>query len=437
MNIEQANKIAKEHCGVLVGFHSIPLPVYQVLVDYYTIDDDPFFPIQKALLQFIDKLADMEKEKGKRWCLSYISAVLGLDVSLVEECYDDIFERHLIYRNPETELLTVFPSARKEYLMEGSRPHKTVTGSIFVDGKTFGLFPDEIYESILNDNEVWASDHTKNITPHLPVDLSQVDSLPEVSKLLFALNSHQRLPKSIGLEHTEGDKFNIVGLAKKYLYGVYLVYIQTKDGSLIKIPFVGHTPLNIPSLSNVNNYTFALKAEKNKSGEKEIVVTANLGYNSNDESKNKITEGSEELWISLISNIYEISASSEECAKSAIKTDSLGNKYIFANKDLLINSNNPSKLLDDVLKSKSQTCITLGRKKFNEKGVLLVRIEVDNDLCLYLEIKKAINDIADIQQLKEQLVQIAPKDWRQRLVEIGQYSKLEEIDCAQYIHPLQ
>lgn len=47
MNINQAIKIAKEQGGTLIGFHSIPLPVYQVLLDYDTIDDNPFFSIQK------------------------------------------------------------------------------------------------------------------------------------------------------------------------------------------------------------------------------------------------------------------------------------------------------------------------------------------------------------------------------------------------------
>lgn len=48
MNIEQAIKIASENNGTLIGFHSIPLPVYQVLLDYDTIDDDPFFPYTKS-----------------------------------------------------------------------------------------------------------------------------------------------------------------------------------------------------------------------------------------------------------------------------------------------------------------------------------------------------------------------------------------------------
>lgn len=58
MNINQAIKIAKEQGGTLIGFHSIPLPVYQVLLDYDTIDDNPFFPIQKAILQYIRKIKD-------------------------------------------------------------------------------------------------------------------------------------------------------------------------------------------------------------------------------------------------------------------------------------------------------------------------------------------------------------------------------------------
>ena len=434
MNINQAIKIAKEQRGTLIGLHSIPLPVYQVLLDYDTIDDNPFFPIQKAILQYIDNLANIEKDKGQQWSFSYLAAVLGIDVSLVKEVYKDLKDRHLVDRNLETEQLTVTPSARREYLSEGSRPHKTLTGSIIVDGKNLELFSNEIYESILNDSEVWASEHTKNITSHLPIDFSQKDSLPETLRLVSALNSHKRTLQSIGLEHSEGDNFIIKGLERKFLHGAYLIYIQTKDGSLRKIPFLGHTPLKSPSLSNVSNYTFALKAERNQKNGTEVIVTANLGYNGNDDSKNKSIEGSETLWISLISSIYEVP---EEYAKRAIKTDQLGNKYFLADEELLINSCNPSKLLDDVLKTTPHACITLGRGKFNENGVLLIHIEYDNNLKPYLEIKEAINNIADIKPLEERFNQIAPKDWRQRLVSMDQYSILEDIDSLHYIHPLQ
>ena len=157
MNIEQAIKIAKENGGTLIGFHSIPLPVYQVLLNYDTIDDNPFFPIQKAILQYVDKLANIEKEEGAQWSFNYLADVLGLDASLVIKFYEELKEEHLVYRDPETQLLTIMPFARKEYLAEGARPHKRLTGSILVDGKSFELFSDEIYDTILNSNDAWIS----------------------------------------------------------------------------------------------------------------------------------------------------------------------------------------------------------------------------------------------------------------------------------------
>lgn len=434
MNIEQAIKIASENNGTLIGFHSIPLPVYQVLLDYDTIDDDPFFPIQKAILQYVDKLAHIEKEKGLQWSFNYLAAMLGLDVPLIIEIYKDLIDRHLINHSPENEQLTVTSYARKAYLMGGSRPYKRLTGRILVDGKSFELFPHEIYETILScGDEVWPSEHTSNFTSHFPIDLSQKDSTPEMLNLISVLNRHQRTLMSIGLEHSEGNNFEITGLEKKFLYGVYLVYIQASDGSLKKIPYIGHTSMKSASLSNINTYMFSLK-EENQKNQTEVILTVNLGYNSNEDSKYKSIEGTEKCWITLIATIYEVP---EEYAKCAIKTDQYGNKYIFTDEDLLINSSNPSKLLDDILKPTPRRCITLGRKKTNENGVLLVRIEFDNSLRPYVEIKKAINNEANIGQLKKQLLQIAPKDWRQRLVAIGQYSILEEIDCQQYIDPLQ
>ncbi len=433
MNIEQAKKIARENGGTLIGFHSVPLPVYQVLLDYDTIDDDPFFPIRKAILQYVDKLAHIEKEKGKQWSLNYMAAMLGLDVSLIKEVYNSLMEEeHLIYRSSEDELLKVTPSARKAYLTEGSRPNKTLTGSILVDGKSFELFSKEIYESISNSDGIGVSARTSNVTSHLPIDLSQKDSSPETLKLISDLNSHQRTPKSIGLEHSEGNNFKITGLEKKFLYGVYLVYIQTKDGSLKKIPYVGHTSMKSASLSNVNTYMFSLKADQKN--EKKIIVTANLGYNTNEDCKNKSVEGTEEHWTTLVADIYEVP---EEYAQDAIKTDEHGNKYIHVDENLLMHSSNPSRLLDDVLQQTPHKCIPLSRGKHKETGFLIIKLGFDNNMLPYMEIKKAINDKGDILQLKERLTQIDAEKWRQRLVTIGQYSVLEEIDCLQYIYPLQ
>ena len=93
-------------------------------------------------------------------------------------------------------------------------------------------------------------------------------------------------------------------------------------------------------------------------------------------------------------------------------------------------------MLDDVLKTTPHACITLGRGKFHENGVLLIHIEYDNNLKPYLEIKEAINNIADIKPLEERFNQIAPKDWRQRLVSMDQYSILEDIERLDYIQPL-
>lgn len=140
MNIKQAIKLAKINGGTLVGFHTIPMPVYQVVLSYETIDDNPFFPIQKAILHYVDKFASLEKKIGIYKFLQSLAAALGLDVSLIKTVYDELNgdNMHLIYRDSETQLLCVLDSARNKYLMDGSRPLKKVTGSIVVDGKSLG-----------------------------------------------------------------------------------------------------------------------------------------------------------------------------------------------------------------------------------------------------------------------------------------------------------
>ena len=50
MDIRKATKIARLNGGTLLGYHTVPLPVYQLIVSFKTFDEDPFFPIKKHCL---------------------------------------------------------------------------------------------------------------------------------------------------------------------------------------------------------------------------------------------------------------------------------------------------------------------------------------------------------------------------------------------------
>ena len=82
MDINKAEQIARNHKGTLLGYHTIPMPVYQVFVNYETFDDNPFFPISKALLQWV---YDRENcEEGKFVYQQYVSSLLGINNNLID-----------------------------------------------------------------------------------------------------------------------------------------------------------------------------------------------------------------------------------------------------------------------------------------------------------------------------------------------------------------
>lgn len=438
MNIKQAIKLAKINGGTLVGFHTIPVPVYQVVLNYETIDDNPFFPIQKAILQYVDKFASLEEKIGVYKFLQSLAAALGLDLPLIKTVYDELKgdDVHLIYRDSETQLLCVQDSARNKYLMDGSRPLKKVTGSIVVDGKSFSLFPKEVYEEMLDDSIFPVTRQNYDAVPHLPLDISQADTRPEFVNLVSALNSHKYPLKILGLEHSDGNKFEIMGIEEKYLPEVYLLYVVGSDNSVKKIPYINNVVLDVSALkAKVKYCTFALRGSKNG-----ICLTANLGYNCNELSPMKIVEevDSDKRWYQLISRFYNVP---EEYTKDSVISDSYGLKSIFVTEKFLVNSTDPIKILKGCLEDNSQVCIPLSNQKGNvrkeESGCLLLRISYEDKIHIYIEIYKLLQEQLSPLELEEKLVRLASDNWRYYMIKMKQYSRLEEIDCSRYIHPLQ
>lgn len=133
MDIKQADRIAKEHGGTLLGYHTIPLPVYQVFVNYETFDDNPFFPIKKALLQWIHDREDTDD--GKYVYIEFVASLLGMDKNLVQQVYDELKRERYIITDPETRLYRVTQDAVQKFILPDSRPRKKVSGSIILDGK--------------------------------------------------------------------------------------------------------------------------------------------------------------------------------------------------------------------------------------------------------------------------------------------------------------
>lgn len=431
MDIKQADRIAKEHGGTLLGYHTIPLPVYQVFVNYETFDDNPFFPIKQALLQWIHDREDTDD--GKYVYIEFVASLLGMDKNLVQQVYDELKRERYIITDPETGLYRVTQDAVQKFILPDSRPRKKVSGSIILDGKNFNFLPAKAYKPIIDDEVyVWNKMRNQDIDAHKPIDMSTDSHSAEISLIEKALDQHERRLEDIGLEHNEGKDFKVTQIEKKYIYPVFLVYVGKEDGGIAKLPYIGDVFLNTPdtpAISHTDNFTFFIRR-----GKEGVSVSANLGYNANDETKKQyINVGSDDRNLTeLVRNMYMTG----DDVKNVVCKE--GNYwYINITEDTLKHSVKPGKIIADcsyinpaTQENDPQCVIKLNGNGVN--GVLIIQIK--HSISLYLKLDRIIRENHETCLLEECLRDVA-SDWRQRLLDMGRYSVLEEVDSDKYIHP--
>lgn len=432
MDIQQASKIAKQNGGIILGYHTVPLPVYHLIVSYETFDENPFFPIKRALLKCAN---NFEEKKNERTIdVKFISCLLGMDRHLVQQQFDELKEKNLIYIDPETTAYRISDEAKRTFLVAGARPKKRMYGSVLLDGATFKFLPKEAYTPILDGSvNIWNEIRWQNIEAHKPVDLSVDHQSADIINIKNALNRQDMSYQILGLEHKECSDFQVVDIKKKYIYPVYVVYIGKKDDSVSKLAYIGNVSIKTKALSKIDDYTFSII----RSDQGGVYIRANLGYGANEKTKNKcIGYCSDDKVISdAICNEYGLST---DVSDIVVNDSSQIGCHVRISKELLCQSTTPSKIIADCSNKDTQTgeedprcIIKLNDKK--SKGIIVFKVE--HQITTYIELNRAIRNSGSSKDLENRLQSITT-DWRRCLIDMGEYSTLEEIDCDKYIHSL-
>lgn len=429
MDIKQAERIAQEHGGQLLGYHTVPLPVYQVFVNYETFDDNPFFPIQKALLQWVYERED--NDDGKHENIQFVSSLLGIDYHLVQQVFNELKREHYVNVAPDTNRYSITEEARLKFIMPNSRPSKRVTGSVILDGKSFDFFPKDAYAPILEEEVYLRSNmYSQNVEVHKPIDMSADSHSPEIAKLESALNNHKIRLEDIGLRHKEGKNFKVTQIEKKFISPVYVVYVGMKDGDVVKLPYIGKVLLRTPALADTDKFTFSVKRVDGK-----MLIGANLGYNANEETTHEyVTTNADNF--SAISEIvrdrYKIKANTDiDISKSGCYLQ------IEVTEEMLKQSSLPEKLLDDcscinfLTGEETPRCVLRLGSKSNQ-GILIIKI--NQHIPKYIELNNVLKNHVTSDKLEGRLYAIA-SDWRRKLIIMRRNLVLEELDCDKYIHP--
>lgn len=431
IDIKTAEQLARKQGGRLIGYHTIPMPVYQIMVSYDTFDDNTFFPIDKALLQSVDDLeADGE---DKTVSLKYLAAMLGIDYHLVDQRFKGLKEDHYCYADPETGRYRISDDARRKFLLAGSRPSKRVSDSLILDGKTFDFLPSEAYKAIVDgDVGIYNFVRHQSAEAHRPVDMTPGNQSADVARVEKALDTQKMPYQTLGLDHKDGRNFKVDEIEKKYVYPVYLVYVEQSDGTVSKMPYIGDVVVsNVKALADTGNFTFS--AIRRGDTQKPCLV-ANLGYNANESTRQKWIDhvADKDVVADLVGRHYRLADQAE-----GVVEQTGGGWTVNVTAAMLKASGLPDKLLADCSYTDPQTGEAMPRCAIELDGGGshgVVELPILHSIGEYIRLDQAIKDNRDISLLANQLAGITP-DYRQLLVDMGCYSTLEEIDSDKYIHP--
>lgn len=412
MDVKEARKIAERQGGVLLGFHAIPVPIYRIYVSYESFDNNPFFPLQKALLRYVDEVSKSDDNK-------FVAALLGVDENLVKQTYEKLREDGFILSNPDTGEKELTEDARRKYLKYGARPSVNKEGAFFVDGKSLDFFLDEINQLLL---KAYGIQKEKYFVSHRPIILDE--NPKEKGCIEQKLEKRKVKLEALNLDK-EGKDFKVVDLEPLMLSDVYLVYMYV-DGKMEKKAYIHNLEIETAATKDVLDFTFCVKQKGNT-----WVLDRNLGYNANEETKNKYIDGSadtDEGWNVIVNEFYGIHNSNI----SPIEYDSESQLYfIRITHEMVDNSNSPRKIIGDCCME--YPCVLLPMQ--GGGGVQFeLRPEIEDYLRIEHELLVLPNDY-DVDELIYKLNMISSK-WRSVLLSLGREQELENIDIKQFIHSL-
>ena len=390
--------------GTFIGYYDVSFPVYVVHVEYDSVDTDPFYPLDKAILRYTHK--DPKHED-----LSYFASLTGFDRSLLSTRIRHLKEEGMIRWQKDHLLVT--SDAEKKYLTTNSRPTVRVSGSFLVDGKDLSFLPTSVYSSNRS-----LMRFCREVSPHLPVDISIKTAQSE--KLLRNLEKGA-VKEMLHLE-SSGTNFEIVRYEKRFLRGAYVVFYYDINAQLHKDLIYDSSPINCTALESPSTYSIIMQNDNS-----DWYFKANNGYNVVSESEmQKValiapTDG----LCEVIKKRYRLSSSFTIKLNAQERTEL---PVIIIDETLLLASLTPETVIKDAKH---------GFVDFPVGQSGMVRIFLSNNIPNYINF---VNDISDWDlagrkngKLFRSELECTYPEWRKWLVMLKKYDILEAIDRACFI----
>lgn len=410
---QEINEYAREKGLHLEGYIPARCPIYVLNLSYFSKDNDPFYPIDRAIINIL-------YHNPHTTGIPYIAWLLGFEKEIVESRinYHLIAEGFLRYGG-HGEYVVADAGARKYMTKNGERPDVQVTGSVMVDGTTLSLLPQIFYNS---NNVLRYFRQGRTAIPHVPLMGNDDPVLLRAVKKLEMIIKTSKFP--YGLEE-HAHNLEILSYDERVLEDAIIVFLSDDKGNISKQLYFYGSETNLDALKGVVERYYFYFDERG--------TLHNNGGVANNDVSSVVLNGSIDNFAVAIINRYEMRGDMKkiDIAKSYIKTIG-GHYYLQLTKQHLNYSNKKRQVLADA---------RLGhiamKPGYQENGVFIVSTEADKQIKFLIDFEEKLKAWKEEYGLVNMdFIQDITKDktfnWRKVLCEIDRFDDLESIDRMQF-----
>ncbi len=410
---QELKEYAETNGLYLEGFIPAKCPVYVLNLSYLSKDNDPFYPIDRAIINILAH-NPMTRE------IPYIAWLLGFEKEIIESRIKyHLLDEGFLMNGSRGEYIVTDAGAKKYLTKNGDRPDVQVTGSIMVDGTTLRLLPRRYYDS---DNALRYYRRVKTAIPHVPI-MGNED--PVILKAVKSIEKTIRATHfSYGLEEN-AHSLEIMSFDERVIEDAIITFFSDKSGKILKKLYFYGKETELDALKGVvERYCFFFDEKGN---------LHNNGGISRDDLSSVVLRDNIENFTKAIINRYGVGKAMAKVDAIKSITQKIGGHYILQlPKNLLTYSANKRQILADA----RQGHISF-RPFQQETGVYIVATDPDKSIRFLLDFEDELiswkdrNGQVDINFIRE-ITKDKTFDWRKVLCEIGRFDDLENIDRKQF-----
>lgn len=407
--MDQLNIIKDKICSLgrkFVGATEQRYPTYMVHLDFLKPNDDPMYPIDRAIIQFVKDMPKVDKTS--------VAKIIGMEPNLIDYRIKKLCESGDLEYSQNYGQYQITSKGEKDYFApDGSVMYVYSSKDLLIDGNSLSIMDEKIYSVRSRIESGSNSDIIENVT-------ITKDGKP-MRKLLKQLE---------GMTNTNKEKLRIPADSKSFdtsdepSFGnirIYFVFSIDGEGKVCKEIFYNDDFIKIPFYSNnIHKYFYGRK------------INFNYGFTGYEDKdvKNKIFDFTNETICSILKDLYQWKSIDE--SYYVYKSDSYGN-----DRPLIITLNLKS-FLKSGEKKKLKEDLKNGEVDYQIKDSVITLSVVSNDPALnkLLQFEEDVDNYHVNKGLDFLIDWLCATDLinnRKKLISLDRFDILEEIDNKLFI----